>query len=228
MASAWSHQLAHQRMVGLVARQNQTGWSGAVSLMALEQLCDAFGKLAVVLAALAVFPLSGAWQRLPWILGALTIAGYLGLLWLAHHPVVKPPSRGWRARWGKHLEVLKRPRVFFTAVSLSLAIKAAGLVAIFAVQRSLGVDLPFATTPLVLAAVTIATLVSFAPSDLGVYEAAAFGAYRLLGVAPAEALALAVLQHVCFLVPAVGTGYLTTAWHWLCPPRDAVITPGIS
>ena len=212
----------HAVGVGLVARQGRTGWPGALSLMALEQVCDAFGKLLLILAALAVVPLPGAWQRVPWILGTALLVGFLALLWMAHHPVVHPPSRGWRARWGRQLEVLKRPRVFLTAVGLSVAIKAAGLLAIFAVQRSLGVDLPFATTPLILGAVTVATLVSLAPSDLGIYEAAAFGAYRLLGVPPGEAVALAVLQHACFLIPSVGTGYAMTAWRSLLPARPCL------
>ena len=31
--------------------------------------------------------------------------------------------------------------------------------------------------------------------------------YKFLGVAPTVALSLALLQHICFLVPMVGAGY---------------------
>jgi uncharacterized membrane protein YbhN (UPF0104 family) len=46
-----------------------------------------------------------------------------------------------------------------------------------------------------------------APGNLGTYEASAFVAYRFLGVSAEQALSLAVMQHVCFMIPAVGIGY---------------------
>jgi uncharacterized membrane protein YbhN (UPF0104 family) len=81
------------------------------------------------------------------------------------------------------------------------------------------------STVVVLAAVTFATLVSLAPSDLGIYEASAFAAYRLLGVPPAEALALGLLHHACFLVPLVGTGYVLTGWQAM--RRPSPVAPGL-
>jgi uncharacterized membrane protein YbhN (UPF0104 family) len=208
----------HAVAVGLLARH--TGVSGSVSLLALEQLCDGFAKLALLLAALPVAPMPASLHQAAWVLSAVMVVSVLILFWLAHH---EPGAgrAGWRTRWGHHLEVLKRPTIFTAAVGLSLLIKVVSLLAVFAVQRSLGVSLPLTSTLVILAAVTFATLLSIAPSDLGVYEASAFAAYRLLGVPPAEALALGLLQHACFLFPLVGTGYLLTGWQALRKPASA-------
>ncbi|MEO6567516.1 MAG: lysylphosphatidylglycerol synthase transmembrane domain-containing protein [Opitutaceae bacterium] len=211
----------HAVTVALIAQRGGAGWPGALSLLALEQLCDAFAKLALILAALSIAPLPAGFRTAARVLTAMMVVGLGVLLWLAHHPA-NGPATGWRAKWGQHLEVLKNPGLLSLAVGLSLAIKLCGLVAIYAVQRSLGVELPFATTPLVLAAVTLATLVSISPSDLGVHEAATFGAYRLLGVAPGEAAALGLVQHACFFLPIVGTGYALTFWRMMTAPGTSL------
>lgn len=197
--------------IGLIARRAATGWSGALSLMALEQLCDGVAKLALLLAALAVIPLPGNWRHGAWLLGAAVLAGLLVLFWLAQHPGKEASPNGWRHQWSRHLLIMKKPASFALAVGLSGAMKIAGLVSIYAVQRSLGVDLPISTTTLILAAITFATLVPVAPGNLGIYEAAAFGAYRLLGVNELDAAALGLVLHLTFVIPAVGTGYLVTA-----------------
>ena len=55
---------------------------------------------------------------------------------------------------------------------------------------------------------TPATLVPLAPGNLGVYEATVFFIYQYLGIAPEQALALALVQHLCYLLPLAGTGYV--------------------
>ena len=206
--------------IGLIARRAETGWPGALSLMALEQLCDGVAKLALLLAALAVIPLPGNWRRGAWLLGAAVLAGLLVLYWLAQHPAKEASPRGWRHQWSRHLLIMKKPASFALAVGLSVAMKVAGLVSIYAVQRSLGVELPITTTTLILAATTFATLVPVAPGNLGIYEAAAFGAYRLLGVNELDAAALGLVLHLTFVIPAVGTGYLVTVWRTLVRSRS--------
>ncbi len=54
----------------------------------------------------------------------------------------------------------------------------------------------------------MATMVAIAPANLGVYEATVFFVYRYLGATPEQALGLALMQHLCYLIPLVGTGYL--------------------
>jgi uncharacterized membrane protein YbhN (UPF0104 family) len=214
----------HAVTVALIAQRGGAGWAGALSLIALEQLCDAFAKLALILTALSIAPLPKGFRTAAWVLTAMMVVGLGVLLWLAHHPA-GASAKGWRAKWGQHLEVLKNPGLLSIAVGLSLAIKLCGLAAIYAVQRSLGVELPFTTTALVLSAVTLATLVSISPSDLGVHEAAAFGAYRLLGVPPGEAAALGLVQHACFFLPIVGTGYALTFWRMVTAPNTPLPQP---
>jgi uncharacterized membrane protein YbhN (UPF0104 family) len=209
----------HALAIGLLSTSVGLGFDGAVSLMALEQLCEGGAKLSLLVLALLAAPLPEGLRRAAWILGAGLIAGTAALLWVARHP--RDVASGWRARWSRHLEALLRPRVFAGAFGFALAIKLVELVAIWAVQRSLGVELPLATVPVVLAAVSFATMISVAPANLGVYEAAAFAAYRWFGVAPATAVALAVLHHACFLAPMVLPGYALTAWRAFSPRRPA-------
>jgi uncharacterized membrane protein YbhN (UPF0104 family) len=205
--------------VGLIATRGSAGFRGALSLMALEQLSDGFAKLALLLTTLVVAPLPTAVQSGAWIMAVAIMVGLVVLLWIARHPHDSPPG-GWRANWGRHLEVLKRPGGFLMAVGLSAAIRLSALIALYAVQRSLDVELSMAKTLVVLAMVTCATLVTITPANLGVYEAAAFGAYRLLGVPAEEAAALGLLQHACLLLPLAGTGYLLAALRAIFPPRS--------
>ena len=138
-------------------------------------------------------------------------------VWLsARRPRWRDPERGegsapptWRTRWGFHLETVRNPWRFGGACALSLAMKAVAWVGLYAVQRSLGVDLPPAPTALVLAAVTFATMVSVTPGNLGFFELGAVASYQFLGVAAGQAAALALLVHVTFLLPILGAGYAT-------------------
>ena len=74
-----------------------------------------------------------------------------------------------------------------------------------------------AAATLVLAALAIATLMPVAPANIGVYEAVVFAAYRYMGVPAETALGLAVVQHICFLIPTLGTGYVTMTLRQLLP-----------
>lgn len=194
---------------------------GAVSLLALEQLCDGVAKLGLLLLAVAVVPLPARWHVAVGGLTAVILAGFAGLGWLARRPQPAGPgrrdtrTRRWRAALARHLSALRHPRVVAGAIGYSVLGRAAGLVAVYAVQRSLHVHLPLASVPVVFAAVTFATLVALSPGSLGVYEIAAVAAYRLFGVNPALAVTLAVLQHACFLIPHIGVGYAMVAWRAL-------------
>jgi len=81
------------------------------------------------------------------------------------------------------------------------------LIAIMGVQAAYGVHISIAGSILVLATVILATMLPISPGNLGAYEASVFLVYRYLGVAPELALSLAIVQHVCFMIPAVGVGY---------------------
>jgi len=87
-------------------------------------------------------------------------------------------------------------------------VKGVELVAIACVQWAYGVDVSAGGTLLVLATVVLATMLPIAPGNLGAYEGSVFLTYRYLGLSPEVALSLAIVQHVCFMIPAVGIGYL--------------------
>ncbi|MEO6002511.1 MAG: lysylphosphatidylglycerol synthase transmembrane domain-containing protein [Opitutus sp.] len=205
----------HAVAVGVVAKKGGAGLQGAVSLLALEQLCEGVAKLALLGAALAVAPLPDPLRRATWILAGFLAAAAGLLLWLAYRPHHGSSPRF--ARLVRNLVILKQPGPFALAVALSLVMKVGELAAIVAAQQSLGIDLPLSTAPVVLAVVTFASLVSVTPGNLGIYEAAAVGIYKILGVPPEDALALGLVQHSCFLLPIVGTGYVMTVWRSIGP-----------
>lgn len=191
--------------------------SVGLSVVAMDQLAEGMAKLGVVLAVTLVLPLPGMLRG-----GILGLAGGVALLalalaWTARRgrdpsvPDVVPRGEAlarWLGRFAGHLEALRSPRTVFSALGLAGTMKVAELGGIVAVQMALGLGFDAGRSLLVLASVALATMITVTPANLGVYEASAFGAYRLTGVDPATATALAVVQHVAFLVPAAGTGWL--------------------
>jgi uncharacterized membrane protein YbhN (UPF0104 family) len=89
------------------------------------------------------------------------------------------------------------------------AMKGMELLAIGCVQHAYGANVSAAGTLLVLATVILATMLPISPGNLGMYEGSVFLTYRYLGIAPELALSLAIVHHVCFMLPAVGVGYFS-------------------
>jgi len=112
------------------------------------------------------------------------------------------------SRWSAHLEVLRDMRIFSFGLLLAFLMMFFQTLGIWAVQKSLGFDLPFWAPILVMGALNLATVLPITPGSFGIYEGTAFLAYQFCGLAPESALGLALLQHLCFLAPMVGTGYL--------------------
>jgi hypothetical protein len=183
----------HASSVALLARRAQISVRGALSVLALDQLGEGLTKVAIFLLAAALAPLPG-WMRAGVTTVSLGVAAWFIALLAA-------------SRWAKELAILKSWRAAAGAWGCVIAMKAAELVAIAAVQHAFGVPLPWSGTLLVLGAVLLGTMLPLAPGNLGTYEASAFLAYRYLGVAPEQALTIAIVQHICFFAPAVGFGY---------------------
>jgi uncharacterized membrane protein YbhN (UPF0104 family) len=185
--------------------------SAALSVLAMDQLLVGFAKLTVI--ALA------AWYApLPTWLRAGVVSLVVGVSILA--AVLLPLSR--QLTWGVHLEALRdRNRPVLLAL-LALSKKGCELAAILAVQAAFGLEPSLATGLLVLAALSITTLLPVAPANLGVYEATVFAAYRFLDVPVQTALGIAIVQHLCFLVPSLLTGYAVLTLRQLRPPRSGV------
>jgi uncharacterized membrane protein YbhN (UPF0104 family) len=187
----------HASSVMLLIRRANTSQRGALSTLALDQLGEGMVKVSVLLAAGLALPLP-SWMRAGLATVSLGVGAWFVLLVAA-------------SRWARELAILRSVRRAVGALLAVSAMKGAELLAIASVQWAYGVHLPLGGSLLVLAAVILATMVPISPGNVGTYEASVFLAYRHLGVAPELALSLAVVQHVCFMLPAVGVGYVLSA-----------------
>ena len=191
----------HASSVLLLIRRGQTTQRGALSVLALDQLGEGLAKVSIFILVALLVPLP-SWMRAGIITASAVVAAWFATLAVA-------------SRWATELAILESWRRSATALVSVMTMKAVQVVAIIAVQRAFGIDLTIGGTLLVLASITLGTMVSVAPGNLGTFEASAFLAYRYLGVSPDQALGLAVMQHACFMLPAVGVGYLFISAHTL-------------
>jgi len=206
--------------VGVIAlaRRTQVGHSVALSVLALDQLMEGFAKV-FVLSLVAIFvPLPDPMRQ-----GILVFVMVIGLFasfmfYLAHKKpndkegqdatTISGRIRNFVSRWAVNLEILRKARNFSFGFMLALLMMFVQTLGIWAVQKSLGLNLPFWTPILVVGALNLATILPLTPGNFGVYEGTAFLAYQYYGLSSETALSLAFLQHLCFLIPMVGTGYL--------------------
>lgn len=184
----------HASSVVLLIRRAGMTRRGALSVLALDQLGEGIVKVGVFLLLAALVPLP-AWMRASVVTVSIGVGAWLVALLVA-------------SRWARELDLLTSWRRAAAALGYVAMMKLAQGLAIVAVQHAYGVDLPTSAAVLVLATTILATMVSVAPGNLGTYEGAVFLAYRYLGLAPEQALSLAIVQHVCFMLPAAGVGYL--------------------
>jgi uncharacterized protein (TIRG00374 family) len=202
----------HASSVLLLVRRGGVSRPGALSLIALDQLGEGVAKLCIFVSVAILVPLP-AWMRTGILMTASAVAAlFVALVVMAHrqHAPVDDTLNSlsaFVARWAHGLDVLRSWRRAALALVCVLAMKAAEGLAIYALQRSFGVDLPIGGTLLVLAAVVLGTIVPVSPANVGTYEAGVFLAYRHLGLTPEQSAALALAQHVCFILPAVLPGY---------------------
>lgn len=110
--------------------------------------------------------------------------------------------------WVSALDVLASPGRFALSVVFALGVKAAEGVAIACVQAAFGLSVTPASTMLVLAALSISSLVPLTPANVGAFEAATYAAYVALGVDRDKALGIALVQHATMLVALITPGYL--------------------
>ena len=202
----------------LIAAGLQRG--AALSVLAMDQLLVGVAKLAVLSTAALLAPIP-AWLSA----GVLSLVGavitlFLGLLLLAHFGrVISEQLReiptgtlevlSKLTGLGTYLAALREPSLALRVFGLAFAKKALELAAIVAIQAAFGIGPSFAPAVLVLAALAVTTSLPVAPANLGVYEATVYATYRYVGVEAETALGIAVVQHFAFLIPMIGTGYLT-------------------
>jgi uncharacterized protein (TIRG00374 family) len=192
--------------------------SAALSVIAMDQLVVGIAKLGVLMTAAFTLTLPG------WMAGGVTALGMgVALLLVAcvvsawHYEAmatrVAPhiPARVVIAieGIGQALAPLRSARRSSGALLLALLKKFVEILAIVCVQHAFGVDLPFASAVLVLAALNLVTLVPIVPGNLGVYEGAVVLTYAHFGMPTEQAIGIAVVQHASYFVALALPGY---AW----------------
>jgi len=212
----------HACGVFLLAKKEGINHSTALSVMSLDQLAEGIAKLTVLLIVSLLTPIPPLMKK--GILGLIVII-FLFMSILLYfsfrfHDYKKEVSSfknnfkertiDFLSRWGRQLEGLRNFQTFFYGVILAYGMKLSEASAIWAIQKGFGIDLPIWSVLLVLAALNLTTIVPLAPGNLGVYEATVFFIYQYLGIEPEQAIALALTQHLCFLLPLAGTGYVYT------------------
>ena len=206
----------------LLATHGGVGHSVGLSVLLLDQLVEGLAKMVIVLLAIAAVPIGLEYRTV----GATIILGIpilmLALTVTAHRRrVLASISERTTGFWGwilrtlnrvaDNLEALRQPKKLSVTVVLALLQKLVEALAIASVLMSFGISTPWWGVLAVLVAVNLSTVVSVTPANLGVYEGAAFLVYRALGVGSDTAVALAIVQHVVYLIPLAGIGWIISS-----------------
>jgi uncharacterized membrane protein YbhN (UPF0104 family) len=186
--------VGHATGAMLLANEPGVGKATALSVVALDQIAVGLVKIAVIGLAASLLPLP-SWMK----------QGLAGLVVGVAVLLVAGVLIASRTR---HLAALREPTRFARGLACAAGVKVAEAGAILAVQCAFGLDVGARSVAVVLAASALGSVVPIAPANIGTYEAASFGAYRYLGFDADRALGIAVVQHVCQLLPAVGVGYV--------------------
>lgn len=190
---------------GLLALRYRAGlgYSQAASVISVDQFLALLTKLAVVVLALALLPLPAAVYQ-----AAAGLAG-LVVLMLAILPLMGRLARRAGVLW-THLGKFQRDlsmqgarRVLAGGLALALLKKALEAGAALAVQLACGIEAPAAAAVLVVAAVSLTTLIPIMPANLGAHSAGVFVAYAVLGVPADQAIAAGLLHHATVLAASV-------------------------
>jgi uncharacterized protein (TIRG00374 family) len=208
----------HAAALVLLVKRGGMTQHGALSVMALDQLGEGMAKV-VTFALVAVSAPIPEWMRVGIGTACIAVATLLLFLMLAAHAHlhIRGPEgqqgmvarvRSFAAEWASRMETLRSARQSAAALMFAIGTKIAEGAGLLAVQLAFGVDLSVGATALVLAAVILGSMLPVAPGNVGTYEAAAFLAYRHLGIEPGGATLRAITGHLCFLIPSVAVGYL--------------------
>ncbi len=212
--------LGHASSAVALSRHGGARGAAVLSVLATQEVTEGVAKVTVLLLAASLAPLP-SWMRAG--AGAIALAaGAFALLLVGisrfrggEAPAMPETGKAglahrlWMAvgAFSLRLEVLRDGRRYLLVQTLLCSMKGAEAVGILCAQKALGIDLPLSSLPGALGAVMLASLVPFAPANLGTYEAGAFFLYRQLGVEAGAAMALALVQHLALLVPFLGAGF---------------------
>ncbi len=206
----------HATGIHLLATRAGLGPAGGVSLTILDQIAEGLAKWTVLVLAAAMVPdFEYRAAGLIIMLGAPALAFGFAVM-VRRKDILDHIAGKARGRMGAvlhftsqtvhRLDAIRRPALFGLGVVLAIGKKAAEALAIAAIALALGVDLLPWQVVAALLAVSLSTMLSITPANLGVYEGSLFLIVRAAGVDADMALALALLSHVAYLLPIAGTG----------------------
>lgn len=209
----------HAFGVVMLAKREKVGHAIALSVLALDQIAEAMAKFTLFSIVALLTPIPDIMRK--GIGGVLLLLSlfFLVLMFFAfRHRDHQEPHEDeilnvkervllFISRWAHHLEPMRNVKGFSFGVVMAWAMKLMEGLGIWAVQKAFGLDLSIWTVCVVLAAVNLATMFPVAPGNLGIYEAAVFFIYKYIGLSPELAMGLAILQHLCYLLPKIALGY---------------------
>jgi glycosyltransferase 2 family protein len=196
----------------LVGRREAIPASGALGSVVLERAID------TLTLALLIFPAAALSDAPDWLIRAAAVAAALAgavlivaqtrlpgfTLSQLRKRVHDPRWAQWLDRADRFVEAMDsagRRRAVLIAIGLTLLAWLLDGTIYWAAAHSLGIDLPPAGAMLVSAITVLGTAVPSAPGYVGTFELAASTIAVGLGVAPAAALAFAILVHSLTALP---------------------------
>jgi uncharacterized membrane protein YbhN (UPF0104 family) len=222
---------------GIVLLVTLTGLerTAAVSVLAMDQLLVGVAKLVVLATAAALAPLP-EWMSQAAIgliivvaaLAALLLLGASRGMWHSDSPREARgdsslPDRvaGVLDSLPSALAPLRSFRRGGGAMALALVKKAAEVCAMLCMQHAFGLDLPVGAAILALGMLNLSTLLPIVPGNIGVYEGAIVLAYSHYGVSAEQAVGLAAVQHLGYLLALAAPGVLWAgAARWSRAPES--------
>jgi uncharacterized membrane protein YbhN (UPF0104 family) len=221
---------------GIVLLVTLTGLdrTAALSVLAMDQLLVGLAKLVVLATAATLAPLpdwmTHAALGLIFLVAALATLLLVGAsrgmwrtgAWRESRLAGSVPARLLRALDGlpTALAPLRSVRRGGGAMALALVKKAVEVGAMLCMQRAFGLDLPLGAAILALGMLNLSTLLPIVPANVGVYEGAVVLAYSHYGISAEQAVALAALQHLCYLLALAAPGVVwAAAARWSRAPE---------
>lgn len=212
----------HALFVYLLGHRERVGKTRVLSAITLDQIIEGFGKIFLFAVVALTSPLPD-WMRRGMLGLTLTVLLAYGIFFylatrFRNHPLereeIKPRLLGkifhLLLRLVHQLQAIRSLRIVLLTILLSIIMKSLEATAIFLVQKSFGIHLPFSASFLVAASLSLGTILPLSPGRLGVFEAAIFVAYRYLNVGATEAMTLAIFTHMVHTLPFVISGYMAS------------------
>ncbi len=206
----------------LLARRVGLSTGAMISTITLEQVTTGIVKSLIVGAAMTSAFAPGSMAAAGGLLMLAILCAFTGLLWAAHSgPALQRIAIGVGGRagrlialladWTAHLETLRRPWRLAAGIGFTACRRVMEGLGVLCIQRACGIPVSPELALLIIAALSLATIIPGPPGNMGIFEAAVVVAYGWAGFGAETAVAAALLQHFAYLAAALMPGYLLFA-----------------